>query len=564
MSEIYRKLSEDRKASQTNGETPEWYTTVGYSMFNQKYLYQAENIKQQFKRIAKTTSSYVKHIPEYKKAEKEFFNLLWKGWLSPSTPILANCGTDRGLSVSCSGSTVDDSIEGFYDTRRETALLTKYGFGTSAYLGDIRHRGSHISNGGKASGILPVFKGFVQDSRDVSQGNSRRGAWAGYLEITHGDFDEIADFVFNNPDSANIGWIITDEFIQKLSEGDEEFLRRYQKSLKIKMVTGRGYYCFIDKVNRNRPEMYKDKDLKIKSSNLCDEVTLFSDKDHTFTCVLSSMNVSKYDEWKDTNAVYWATVFLDCVAEDLIQKAKGINGLENAVRFTEKSRALGLGQMGFHTYLQMNSIPFESLDAGYKNQEICKHIFDESLRASKEMAKTLGEPEWCTGHGVRNTHLVAIAPTKSTANLLGGVSEGINPDPAMVFTQTSAAGELQRINPVLLNIMKSRNVYNKNTISEINQKMGSVQHVDWLDQHEKMVFKTAFEINQEVIIRLASQRAKYIDQWQSLNLFFSANEDEAWISKIHEQAFLDENILGLYYVYSQAGVEASQDCEACQ
>lgn len=296
----------------------------------------------------------------------------------------------------------------------------------------------------------------------------------------------------------------------------------------------------------------------------CSEIMLHNDENHTYTCVLSSMNVAKYDEWKDTDAVYWATIFLDCVAEEFLTKAREISGLEKAVRFTEKGRALGLGQCGFHTYLQSKMIAFESLDAVWLNNEIAKNIFDESLKASQDMAKELGEPEWCKGYRLRNTHRIAIAPTKTTAALMGGVSEGISPDPAMVFTQTTAGGEVERIVPKLLDIMKERGKFTKNIVTKIKEKMGSVQHVDWLTDEEKAVFKTAFEINQEVIIRLASNRAKYIDQWQSLNLFFSEEEEEEWISQIHKQAFLDENILALYYIYSSSGVQASKGCEACQ
>lgn len=562
---LYKELSEKRKQGQENGTIPKWYSSAGFQLFSEKYLYEADSIKEQFERIAKTAAKYITHIEEYKNAEKEFYKLMWNGWLSLSTPVLANMGTTRGLPVSCSGNYTSDSIEGFYESRKEGALLTKYGFGTSSYLGAIRPRGSTISRGGKASGVLPVLKGFIQDSKDVSQGGVRRGSWAGYIEITHGDFNEIADFVLNEPDGCNIGWIITDEFINELNSGNEDYIKRYQKALKTKMVTGRGYFCFIDKVNRNRPECYKNNNLTVKASNLCDEITLFSDETHTFSCVLSSMNVAKYDEWKNTDSVYWATIFLDCVAEDLIQKAKDIKGLENVIRFTEKSRALGLGQCGFHTYLQSKMISFESLEALFLNREIAKHIWDNSLEASRNMAKLLGEPEWCRGHGIRNSHRIAIAPTKSTALLMGGVSEGISPDPAMAFTQTSAGGEMDRINPILLNLMKERNVFNKNNITIIKEKMGSVQEVDWLTEDEKKVFKTAFEINQEIIIRLASQRAKYIDQWQSLNLFFSANESEEWIGKIHRLAFEDENILGLYYIYSQAGIQASKgECDVCQ
>src|SRR5687768_8702809 len=410
---IYERLSEKRKKLQDEGLVPSWYTTAGLQMFEEKYQYEAGSVREQFQRIANTAARHLAYAGMADEGRSNFFSLLWKGWLSPSTPVLANMGTNRGLPVSYSGGYIADSIEGFYNSRRETAILTKHGFGTSAYLGDIRPRGSKISVGGKASGVVPVFKGFVQDMRDVAQGTARRGAWAGYLPVEHGDFDELADHVLAEPDDANLGWVIPNSFIEKLDAGDKEAIRRYQKALKLKMVTGKGYFLFVDKANEKRPQMYKDLGLDIKASNLCSEIMLHSDKDHTFTCVLSSMNVAKYDEWKDTEAVYWATIFLDCVAEEFIKRGKYIPGLESAVRFTEKGRALGLGVCGLHTYFQEHMIPFESLDAMYKNNEIFNHIHVHSKHASKTLAKELGEPEWCKGTGLRNTHRIAIAPTKS-------------------------------------------------------------------------------------------------------------------------------------------------------
>lgn len=563
---IYNKLSEERKELQAQGLVPEWYTTAGFQMFKEKYEYDTNgrSVRGQFERIAKTAASYLVGTKYEKEAESKFFELLWKGWMSPSTPVLANMGTSRGLSVSCSGSTVGDSIDGFYRNLHETAMLTKMGFGTSSYLGDIRPRGSKISAGGKASGVLPVFKEHVQSMRNVAQGTARRGAWAGYLPMDHGDFDELVDHVMAEPDDANIGWVITDEFTKRLDGGDLEAIRRFQKAMKMKMVTGKGYFCFIDKINRKRPRMYVDQGMFVKASNLCDEITLFSDDYHTFTCVLSSANVYKIDEYKDTDAVFWMTVFLDCVASDLIAKGEGVPGLEKAIRFTKKGRALGLGQCGFHTLLQEKMIPFESFEAQMLSQQIAKHLHDESLRASQDMAKELGEPEWCKGYGLRNTHRIAIAPTKSTALLMGGISEGINPDPAMSFTQMTSAGEVDRLNPILLKLMKELGVYSKKHVAEITEKQGSVQHVDWLTPAQKAVFKTAFEINQKSIIRMASARGRYVDQWQSLNTFFASDEDPSWIAEVHAEAFRDENILGLYYIYTQAGVQASKgECEAC-
>lgn len=256
------QLSKERKELQEKDLLPAFYTTGGFQIFKERYLW-ADTPREQYEHIARTLA---KHTDDEEKWYDKFFQLMWKGWLSPSTPVLANTGTERGLPVSCSGNYVGDSIDSFYASRRETALLTKYGFGTSAYLGDIRSRGSGISSGGKASGVLPVLKGFVQDSRDVSQGNTRRGSWAGYLPIDHGDFDEVVGFLEKEPDDVNIGWNISDDFVAKLSEGDSDARRRFSRALKAKMVTGKGYFWFPDKANRKLPAYYP---ITNKASNLC-------------------------------------------------------------------------------------------------------------------------------------------------------------------------------------------------------------------------------------------------------------------------------------------------------
>lgn len=557
----YDAVKEERKKKQAEGLVPEWMSTPGYQLFKSKYLHHKDNFYGQARLIADTLA---KHSPDPGYYAEEFFQLIWKGWLSCSTPVLANTGTDRGLPVSCSGQYVPDSIEGFYDARKEAAILTKHGFGTSGYLGHIRPRGAPISVGGKASGVLPEIKGFVQVSRDVSQGGVRRGSFASYLPIDHGDFWEVVKHLEHNPDDLNIGWNVGDEFLRRLKEGDPEAVARYQEAMKVKMITGKGYWFFPDKANRKLPEAYKKFHKKVHASNLCSEIILPSDENHTFTCVLSSMNLSKWDEWKDTSAVQIATVFLDCVAEEFIQKASRIAGLDRAVRFTEKARALGLGACGFHTYLQEHGIPFEGLEAFYLNHDFFSHIQKESNIATRYLASELGEPDWCKGLGVRNASLRAVAPTKSTALIMGGISEGINPDPAMIYNQATAAGEVDRINPVIFKMMKERGVYNKREINKVIDDFGSVKNVDWLSDDEKEVFKTAFEIGQGSVIRLASSRARYLDQWQSVNLFFAGNASPEYISSVHQMAFEDENMLALYYVYSSAGVGASKDeCVAC-
>lgn len=562
MSEIYKKLSEERKELQSKGLVPEWMSTAGYQLFKEKYEYdtKGQSFKGQAARIAETAA---KHTPNPEYWAPKFFNLIWKGWLSCSTPVLANMGTDRGLPVSCSGQYIGDSIHEFYSNLLETAVLTKNGFGTSGYLGDIRPRGTKISVGGKASGVVPVFKTYVQAMRDVAQGTARRGAWAGYLPLDHGDFDELCDYLKEHPDDLNLGWNVSDSFIAAMNAGDQDSIRRYQKALKTKMLTGKGYFFFPDKVNRKVPIPYKDKNLEVKSSNLCCEISLFQDEEHTYTCVLSSLNLTYYDDWKDTDAIFTATVFLDCVASEFIEKAKDIPALEKAVRFTRKGRALGLGVCGFHTYLQKKSLAFESLEAMFFNNNFFKEMSFKTLEASKWMAENWGEPEWTTGYGLRNTHRMAIAPTMSTALIMGGCSQGIEPIIGNAFIQSSAGGESERINPVFLDLMKERGKYSKKAIREIAENYGSVQNLDWLSEHEKLVFRTAFEINQEVIIRLAAQRQRHLDQAQSLNLFFSAEESEEYISHIHRLAFENEYIHSLYYVRTQVGIAGASDKEGC-
>ncbi len=560
MSNIYDKLGQERKKMQEEGVMPDWYTTGGWQLFKERYMYQASNPREQYERIARTLSQ---HTPDPEKWNRDFFNLLWKGWLSPSTPVLSNTGTSRGLPVSCAGSYISDSISDIYLAKHEVAMLTKYGFGTASYLGDVRPRGSNISVGGQSEGVLPIIQGIQKDMEYVSQGNARRGSWAGYLPIDHGDFEEVCTYLESNPDGNNIGWNVSNNFIERLADRDEDALHRYKKALKTKMVTGKGYYWFNEKANEKAPQWYKDQGLSVKSSQLCSEISLHSDEDHTFTCVLSSMNLSKWAEWKDTNAVFVATVFLDCVVQEFIERAKNIKGLEKAVAFTKKSRALGLGACGYHTYMQENMIPFESVEAQLWNIEVFAHLNKESKRASAWIAEQYGEPEWMKGYGYANTHRLAVAPTKSTALIMGGISEGINPDTAFVYTQRTPAGEIDRVNPVLLRIMKERGVYNKTVVTAIREAMGSVQWVDWLTEDEKEVFKTAFEIDQMMVIKKASRRSQEIDQYQSLNTFFAAGSSEAKINEVHKAAFLDPHILGLYYVYSQAGVQASSDKDEC-
>ena len=560
---IREQLSEERKALQEKGLVPEWMTTDGWGLFKSKYAVKGElGFNGRARTIAKTAASY---LPNSKEWEEKFFNIIWNGWLSCSTPVLANTGTNRGMSVSCSGQYIGDSIDDFYTNLHESAMLSKYGFGTSAFLGDIRPRGAPISIGGRASGAAVVFSDFVTMAQKVSQGSNRRGAWAGYLPLMHGDFDELCDNISKNPDDCNVGWCIYDTDLESIKAADPETLRRLGKALKLKATQGKGYFYFPDKVNRANPQMYKDKGLKVKSSNLCGEISLFQDKDHTYTCVLSSLNIAKYDEWKNTDCIFVATVFLDCIAEDFIQKARGVSGFEKSVRFTEKGRALGLGVCGFHTYLQKQMIALESLQAMFFNRQLFQEINQKSLEASKWMAIELGEPEWCKGYGVRNTHRIALPPTMSTAMIMGGVSQGIEPMIGNAFVASLAGGEANRVNPVFLNLLKSKGLYSEGLIKKIIDNNGSCQFMQELSEDEKLVFRTPPEMSQKALLRLASQRQPFLCQTQSLNLFFGEDATEEQIVDVHMDAFFDENCHSLYYLRMMAGVTGSTgECIACQ
>lgn len=549
---LYEELSAARKKSQEEGDTPPWYSTGGYQMFMSKYLYEASSIRGQFMRITRTAAKWLPK-KEQDVGQRIFFDMLWWGILSPSTPVLANMGTTRGFPISCAGSYTGDSVDEFYTSKHETAQLTKHGFGTSTYVGDVRPRGSPFHGGGTASGTVPLLVSFVSDMQLVSQGSNRRGAFAGYLPIDHGDFDELCDYLQANPDGLNIGWNISDDFIVQLQAGYPDAVRRYQKALKAKAVTGKGYFWFIDKANRKLPKPYKQLGLTNKASNLCSEILLPADEDFTYSCVLSSLNLVHWEKIKESVGtphcyIKWATKFLNCVIDEFLEQSKDTPGFHKIRLFTEAFRALGLGVCGYHTLLMEKRIPWESLEANWLNQEIFQTINENAYDERYE-----------------NASRIAIAPTKSTALLMGGVSEGINPVPAFTFTQSTSAGDVDRIDPVLLGVMKERGVDIEKAIKDVTKAFGSVQMVDWLTDDEKKVFKTAFEINQHSVLRHAAQRSKWIDQWQSVNLFFSADEKEEVISAVHKEAFLDERIIGLYYTYFLAGVPAMNDeCEVCQ
>jgi len=411
MSERYKspeklKIKAELKELKKRGEAPEWLTWFSWAMLKESYLYKEKTPREKYRLIASSAAAYLP--TEKKEWEDKFFNLLWKGWLSPSTPVMANMGTGRALAVSCSGTYVGDSMWDIAYSNYEIAMLSKYGFGTAAFF-DVRAGMSDISSGGKSNSVTDWIEQAWRTQNKISQGSTRRGSTASYLDFWHQDLMEVLPML-EKYDRLHLGIICDDSVKEALAKGDKDAWTRYKTILTWRARKGKPYIIFIDNAKRQDPECYREHGWSTKQSQLCSEVMLSSDSEHTFACVLSSMNGTKFDEWKDENAVFDATVFLDCINEDLIVRGSEIGGLERVVRFAKKSRALGLGLLGFHSYLQDNKIPMNSLEAKFANTKIFKHMNDESLKASQFMAEWLGEPEICKGYGLRNTHRLAVAP----------------------------------------------------------------------------------------------------------------------------------------------------------
>ena len=558
----FERLSAERKELQAKGDLPLWYSTQGWQMFKSKYAVVGEAaVRGRHRKIAQTLS---KHMVGYEQEwEDKFFREMWDGILSPASPALSNTGTTRGLMVSCSGQKVEDDVDSFYSNLRETALLSKQAFGTSGEFSSIRARGTPISHGGVANGPVEVIEDFFTCASKISQGGNRRGSFAAYLDIEHADWDEAIDKLVAEPNGRNYGWIVRDTFIDRLLADDPEARDRFTKALYVKLITGKGYIFCVDKANRHRPQMYKDKGLEVVATNLCTEIMLHSSEELTYSCILSSLNLVHWDRIKKTDSVFIATVFLDCLCSEFIQASEHIPGMEKVRDFTIKGRAVGLGAMGFHTYLQTKNIPYIGLEAQFLSTEMARHIQTQSTEATKWLAKVYGEPEWCKGYGVRNTHRTAYAPTKTTALLMGGVSESWFPDPGMVFDAGSSVGELRRITPVIYELMKAKGVYNEATIQDIIEHLGSVQHVLWLNDLEKLVFLNAFEMDQKILLRHASQRQLHTCQGQSLNFYVPEDGSEDLIAELMTLVLLDPNCLSQYYIYSRSGVVVKDECISC-
>jgi ribonucleoside-diphosphate reductase alpha chain len=540
----------------TWGDTEVYKKTIagGYLVFD-------ETPRDAYMRVATTVARRL-YKPEL--AEK-FFEYIWNGWLCLASPVLSNTGTDRGLPISCFGIDVADSIQDIGQKNLEMMLLAKHGGGVGIGVNQIRPAGSKITGNGTSDGVVPFCKIYDSTILATNQGSVRRGAASVNINIEHRDFEEWLEIREPKGDvnrqALNLHQcaVVGDKFMRKLEQGDAEARNRWSKLLRKRKATGEPYIMFKGNVNKANPKAYKDNGLKVHMTNICSEITLHTDESHSFVCCLSSLNLAKYEEWKDTNLVYDATWFLDGVMEEFIQRAKGLRGFENSVRSAQKGRALGLGVLGWHTYLQEKGIPFEGLLAQFETRKIFSQIKIESERASRALAEVYGEPLWCVGSGMRNTHLRAIAPTVSNSKLSGNVSSGIEPWAANVFTEQSAKGTFIRKNPTLEQVLEDNDLNTDAIWNKILADGGSIQDIDELEDvlvgnHDipvKEVFKTFKEINQLELVNQAGIRQQYIDQSVSLNLAFPSEATPKWLNTVHMDAW-KKGVKTLYYTRTES------------
>jgi ribonucleoside-diphosphate reductase alpha chain len=549
-------------------QVPEWLSEEGLATLSRGYLFQGETPKGMHQRLA----SHAAKILSRPDLEEDLFEIFWRGWLGPATPVASNFGTNRGLPISCYSVHVGDSVNSIFSHLKEVAQLSKNGGGVGIYLGDVRPAGSPISSGGKSTGIVPWAQQYDLASRVVSQGGVRRGSFAIYLPIDHPDVPELLqakDHSKGDPRrfvDSNVALTVTDEWVESMMSGDEKKRELFGEVLKTRLISGSPYLVFIDNVNRQNPECYKQRGLTVSTSNLCSEITLHTDDDHTFVCVLSSLNLAKYDEWREWRGTSSLSVpelsihFLDAVVEDFIHKASRIPSMGRAVRFARKSRALGLGTMGLHLLYQKRGLPFASAEARNLNIEAHKFIKNEAVKASQSLAKEYGEPEWCIGSGLRHTHLLAVAPTRTNSVISGAFSQGIEPIDANYFVAKQAKGTFVRKNPVLENLFHSKGV-GEEVWDSILEEKGSVQHLNCLTREEKEIFKTAREIDQFEIVKQAADRTPSICQAQSLNLFVDPEIDPEELVCLHLSAWKN-GVKSLYYLRSTSLVARKSSLEA--
>lgn len=530
-----------------------WLTEESKRMLNGGYLLRGETVQKAVERICHAAAKMLKK-PDL---EKVFSEMVERGWMSLSSPIWANMGTERGLPISCFNVHIPDSIEGITYKLGEVITQTKIGGGTSGYFGSLRARGTAVKDNGCSSGAVSFMKLFDTTMDTISQGGVRRGAFAAYLDIDHPDIEEFLNIRSHNYPIQNLHFAvcIKDYWMQAMIRGDEEKRKVWAKVLQCRKEKGGPFLFFTDNVNTQKPKVYKDRQMMIKGSNLCTEIMLPSNDEESFICCLCSLNLELYDEWKDTDTVKMAIYFLDAVLEEFIAKTEGRKYLEAANLFAKRHRAVGLGVMGWHSYLQKNRIPFEGMKSKQLTYKIFKNISKRANKASEDLATIYGEPELLKGYKRRNTTVMAIAPTTSSASILGQVSQGIEPFQSNYYKVDLAKGNFMRKNCYLKELLKEKDKDTPKVWESILFNDGSVQHLDFLSQEEKNIFKSFNEINQLDIIQQASIRQQFIDQGQSLNLHISPETPVPQVNRLIIEAWQ----LGVKTLYYQRSKSTAKD-----
>ena len=542
-----------------------WLNEDSIKFLERGYLGEGETPLARIEKIALTAQNIL-GIDGF--ADK-FMEYMALGFYSLSTPIWMNFGNNRGNPISCFNSHIGDSVESFLTKQAEVGMMTKVGGGTSGYFGDIRPRGSKISTGGIAEGAVRCMELFDTVAKIISQGSARRGSFAAYLPIDHGDFDEFMKIRSegNSIQEMSIAVTIPEGWMKEMIDGDKEKRRRWAAVIKKRSETGYPYVFFTDNANNQKPQVYKDKGYELNASNLCSEIFLPSTDDESFVCCLSSLNLLCWDEIKKTDAVETLVMFLDAVMSEFIDKTADDKLMSAAHRFAKNHRALGMGVLGYHSYLQSKMIAWESMDAHFENIEIFSEIRKRADKATEFLAEQFGEPEVLKGYGRRNTTTLAIAPTTSSSFILGQVSPSIEPLNSNYFVKNLAKGNFTYKNPKLEEVLIEKNQNTKEVWKSILIHGGSVQHLEFLSEHEKNVFKTFAELSQKEVIIHAAQRQQYVDQGQSLNLMIPAGTKPKEINEL--MIFAWEN--GIKSLYYQRSSNPAQDlarsiltCSSCE
>jgi ribonucleoside-diphosphate reductase alpha chain len=550
---------------------PEFFDDVALSTISKGYLMPGETPRKAYKRVANAVADRLNR-PDL---ANKFFKYIWNGWIGLASPVLSNTGTDRGLPISCFGIDTPDSVRGIGLTNAELMRLTSYGGGVGISLSRIRGRGAKITGNGQSEGIVPWAKIYDSTIIATNQGSVRRGAASVNLDINHIDVKEFMQIRRPKGDpnrqclNLHQAVVVDDAFMKRLQDRDSEAMSLWLEILKSRVETGEPYIMFKDNVNKDNPLAYRMNNLDVSMTNICTEITLHTDEEHSFICCLSSLNLAKYDEWKNTDVVEIATYFLDGVMEEFIQKTNGKDSMIRTHRSAKKGRALGLGVMGWHTFLQQKNIAFNSIGATAWTHTIFSDIKIKAEAASRQMALEYGEPTWCKGTGMRNTHLLAIAPTVSNSRI-NSCSAGIEPQPANIYVFNGAKGTFIVKNPELEKLLVEKKHNTTRVWDQIMGDNGSVMGLsnDILTEDEKEIFMTFPEINQLALVQQAATRQKYIDQTQSLNLAFDPTDSPKWINQVHMEAW-KLGVKTLYYLRTDSvikgdlGSRTTEDCLSC-